>query len=231
MKVKNTISIVFYLLLIGCSTNNYSEEFIEKYSGRYLYNSDEVIEVYFNEKKMILKWRGATKIEPLKVDENTFYVKEMNEKIQFLTNPSDQLEYIVLVPKEKDNPIVYNFRKLKGDEKTPSEYLKNNEFDKAKEAFLSIKKKDSLDSAINESDLNSLGYKKLRDDNYNDAINIFKINVALYPYSSNVYDSLGEAYMKSGDTIQAIHNYKKSLALDSGNPRAKRHLKRLEKKE
>ena len=33
---------------------------------------------------------------------------------------------------------------------------------------------------------------------------IFKINVALYPTSSNVYDSLAEAFMKSGDTVKAI---------------------------
>ena len=96
---------------------------------------------------------------------------------------------------------------------------------------MAIKKKDSLDSAIDQGDLNSLGYTKLRDEKYAESINIFRINVALYPYSSNVYDSLGEAYMKSGDTIQAIENYKKSLALDSGNSRAKRQLKKLEKKD
>jgi predicted negative regulator of RcsB-dependent stress response len=46
-----------------------------------------------------------------------------------------------------------------------------------------------------------------------------------------VYDSLGEAFMKSGDTIEAIKNYKKSLALDSGNRRAKRILEKLENKD
>jgi tetratricopeptide (TPR) repeat protein len=231
MKLNGVISIVLGLLLLACGSSNNSEEFIKKVSGRYLYNSDEVIEVYFNENKLYMKWRGATQIAPLKVNENTFYVKEMNEKIQFLTNPSDQLDYIVVVPKEEDNAIVYNYRKLNDEERIPSEYLENNEFDKALESFLAIKKKDSLDSAIDEGDLNSLGYRKLREEKYTEAINIFKINVGLYPYSSNVYDSLGEAFMKSGDTVQAIENYKKSLELDSGNSRAKRHLKNLEKKE
>ncbi len=229
MKVKSAISIVMCFLLLSCGSNDNSEEFINKVSGRYLYNSDEVIEVYFNENKLQIKWRGATQIEPLKVNENTFYVKEMNEKIQFLTNPSNQRDYIVLVPKEENNAIVFNYRKLSDEEKVPSEYLENNEFDKALDAFLAIKKMDSLDSAINEGDLNRLGYRKLGDEKYAESINIFRINVALYPYSSNVYDSLGEAYMKSGDTIQAIENYKKSLALDSGNSRAKRQLKKLEK--
>ena len=231
MKLLSNVLWGICLLLLGCSSNSNSEEFIKKVSGRYLYNSDEVIEIYFEDNALNMKWRGATQIVPLKVDSNTFYVKEMNEKIQFLTNPSDQLEYIVLVPKEKSSAITYNYRKLEDKERTPSEYLKNNQFDKALEAFLIIKKQDSLDSAINEGDLNSLGYKELRDEKFEKAINIFKINAALYPYSSNVYDSLGEAFMKSGDTLQAISNYKKSLALDSGNPRAKRHLKKLEKNE
>lgn len=231
MKQKSIFSIIWCIILFACSSNTNSEEFVKKVSGRYLYNSDEVIEVYFDENKLNLKWRGATQIQPLKVNENTFYVKEMNEKIQFLTNPSDQLDYIVLVPKEAGNSIEYNYRKLEDDEKIPSEYLNNNEFDKALEAFLLIKKRDSLDSAINEGDLNSLGYSKLRDEKFTEAINIFRINVALYPYSSNVYDSLGEAFMKSGDTVQAINNYRKSLELDSGNARAKRQLKKLENKE
>lgn len=200
-------------------------------TGRYLYNSDEVIQVYFDENELYIEWRGAKKIKPLKVNDSTFFVKEMNEKIQFLTNPANQKNYIALVPKEENKSIVYNFMKLNEGEKVPSEYLANNEFDKALEGYLAIKKKDSLDSSIDENYLNSLGYKELREKNFEVAKAIFKINTALYPNSSNVYDSLGEAYMKSGDTVQAIENYKKSLTLDSGNARAKQQLKKLEKKE
>ncbi|NEW79078.1 MAG: hypothetical protein GZ086_06545 [Gelidibacter sp.] len=169
-------------------------------------------------------------MKPLKVDDSTFFVKEMNEKIQFLTNPANQQQYISLVPKEENKPIAYNFKKLKEDEKVPSEYLENKEFDKALEGYLAIKKKDSLDSSIDEKYLNSLGYKTLQEKNFEEAKAIFKINAVLYPNSSNVYDSLGEAYMKSGDTLKAIENYKKSLMLDSGNFRAKQQLKKLEKK-
>ncbi len=218
------------LLFYGCSNNFNEPEFIKKATGRYLYNSDEVIHIYFEENEMYMAWRGAKKIKPLKVNDSTFFVKEMNEKIQFLTNPANQKDYMVLVPKEENKPIVYNFMKLKTDEKVPSEYLANKEFDKALEGYLAIKEKDSLDSSIDEKYLNSLGYKSLREKNFDLATEIFKINAVLYPNSSNVYDSLGEAYMKSGDTVRAIENYKKSLTYDSGNSRAKRNIKSLEKK-
>ncbi len=231
MKLKY-FSIFFLLISIySCSKNSNDPEFIKKVTGRYLYNSDEVVEVYFEENELYMVWRGAKNIKPLKVNENTFYVKEMNEKVQFLTNPDNQKEYIVLVPKDENSPLAYNYRKLEDEEKIPREYLKNNQFDKALEGYLAIKEKDSLDSSINEDDLNDLGYRELRRNKFENAIHILKINVALYPNSSNVYDSLGEAYMKSGDTLQAIKNYKKSLTLDSGNARAKRLIERLEGKE
>lgn len=104
------------------------------------------------------------------------------------------------------------------------------EFDKALEGYLAIKKRDSLDSSIDEKYFNSMGYKTLRDKNFELATAIFKINVALYPKSSNVYGSLGEAYLKSGDTFRAIENYQISITLDSGNFRAKQQLKKLKKK-
>lgn len=230
MTLKNILPLFISILFLSCGNSDNSEEFIKNTSGRYLYNSDEVIEVFFQEGKLNLKWRGATKIQPMKVDDNTFFVKEMNEKIQFLMNPSDKMQYIVLVPKSESDSIVFNYKKLKTNENVPSEYLKNNEFDKALAGYLSIKSNDSLDSSINESNFNRLGYQKLGNKEFENAIQIFKINIALYPNSSNVYDSYGEALLKSGDTVQAIVSYKKSLSLDSGNSRAKRMLKKYDKK-
>jgi TolA-binding protein len=231
MKYNYFFFFLVFVLFYGCSNNANNPEFIKKATGRYLYNSDEVIQVYFEDNEMFMDWRGAKKIKPLKVDDATFFVKEMNEKIQFLTNPANQKAYMVLIPKEENAPIVYNFMKLNEDEKVPSEYLENKEFDKALEGYLAIKKKDSLDTSIDEKYVNSLGYKTLRDKNFELAITIFKINVALYPNSSNVYDSLGEAYLKSGDTLKSIENYKIAVTFDSGNNRAKNQLKKLQKKE
>ena len=79
-----------------------------------------------------------------------------------------------------------------------------------------------------ENDLNSVGYILLGKNKIKDAIDIFKKNVELYPESWNVYDSLGEAYMKNGDKELAIENYKKSLELDPKNDNAKEMLNKLE---
>jgi len=231
MEFKHFVFFILITTIYACSNTSNDPEFVLKATGRYMYNSDEIVEVYFKENDLFMVWRGAKNIKPLKINDSTFYVKEMNEKIQFLTNPSNQQEYISLVPKEQSNVIAYNFKKLKEGEKIPSEYLNDNEFDKALAGYLAIQKSDSLNAAIDEGSLNSLGYAALRKKEYENAINIFKINIALYPTSANVYDSLGDALIKKGDTAQAITNYKKSLEFDSGNARAKRILNQLEKKE
>ena len=231
MKIKHFIFLLSFIIIYSCISTSNEPEFINKTTGRYLYNSDEIVEVYFKESELYLVWRGAKNIKPLKTNDTTFFVKEMNEKIRFLTNPKDQKDYMILVPKEKNKDFSYNYKKLEADEKIPSEYLKNNEYDKALKGYLAIKEKDSMDTSINEDNLNSLGYKALQDKNYENAINIFNINVALYPESSNVYDSLGDAFRRKGDTVQAIISYKKSLEFDSGNARAKRIIDELEKKD
>lgn len=230
MKYSSIFFVLVLSILIGCSSNSNSPDFIKKTTGRYLYNSDEIIEVYFENEELYLKWRGATSIKPLNVGDQQFFVKEMNEKIEFSTDSLTNNSFLTLVPKDKNDTIVHSFRKLTVNEKIPSEYLKNNEFNKALEGYLSIKENDSLDESINEKNFNILGYKELRNDNIDNALNIFKINMELYPYSSNVYDSYADALKVKGDTLKAITYYKKSLELDSGNKRAKNFIKKYEKK-
>ncbi len=61
-----------------------------------------------------------------------------------------------------------------------------------------------------------------------DAIEIFKLNVEMFPQNANAYDSLGEAYLESGDKSLAIQNYKKSIELNPKNENAVEKLKKLE---
>ncbi|MGH9903306.1 MAG: alpha/beta hydrolase-fold protein, partial [Pyrinomonadaceae bacterium] len=68
--------------------------------------------------------------------------------------------------------------------------------------------------------VNQLGYQLLNAGKTDEAINVFKTNVARYPASANVYDSLAEAYEKSGRLDLARPNYEKAYALgkESGDP-------------
>jgi predicted alpha/beta superfamily hydrolase/Flp pilus assembly protein TadD len=83
---------------------------------------------------------------------------------------------------------------------------------------------------FDEREFNELGYRLLGNGQIADALTIFKLNVELYPDSFNAYDSLAEAYMKSGDTKLAIKNYTKSLELNPNNTNAREMLNKLTKK-
>ena len=78
-----------------------------------------------------------------------------------------------------------------------------------------------------EMELNTLGYRLLQTKKVAEAIEIFKLNVEVYPQSSNVYDSLGESYKVHGDKELAITNYKKSLELNPKNTNATAKLAAL----
>jgi len=80
---------------------------------------------------------------------------------------------------------------------------------------------------FDEGQLNGLGYRLIRANKFKEAIRILQLNVEAYPQSSNVYDSLGEAYMNAGDKSQAIANYQKSLQLNPKNGGAVSMLKKL----
>ncbi len=81
-----------------------------------------------------------------------------------------------------------------------------------------------------EEELNTLGYRLLDRERIAEAIEVFKLNVAAYPESGNVYDSLAEAYMVQGDNALAIEFYKKSLEKDPNNSNAEAMLTRLGQK-
>src|SRR5882724_9418557 len=75
--------------------------------------------------------------------------------------------------------------------------------------------------------LNMMGYQMLSRGDTGGAIKLFLKNVHTYPGSSNVYDSLGEAYAAAGKKELAIENYEKSLKMDPKNKNAEEWLKKL----
>lgn len=112
-----------------------------------------------------------------------------------------------------------------------SEIIKNGGIDSLSESLARVRElRDSGgDIYFDESSINSLGYYLINTGKYPQAIDVLELNVEVHPESANVYDSLGEAFMKNGDKENAILNYKKSLTLNSENENAKQMLEKLEK--
>jgi CubicO group peptidase (beta-lactamase class C family) len=97
----------------------------------------------------------------------------------------------------------------------------------ALDRYEAIKQTTRISPKEDEANLNGFAYRLLFSGSVSDAVQVFERNVKQYPQSSNVYDSLGEAYIKAGEKEKAIQNYEKSLELDPKNDNAKERLKKL----
>jgi tetratricopeptide (TPR) repeat protein len=78
-----------------------------------------------------------------------------------------------------------------------------------------------------EGSLNSFGYDLLEKKDTAGAILVFKLNAASFPESANTWDSLAEAYMKSGALKKAEGYYQKALARDGNDQNAKDMLQKI----
>jgi predicted alpha/beta superfamily hydrolase len=87
----------------------------------------------------------------------------------------------------------------------------------ADEHYKWLSEKFNYTIATPEAVINQLGYQSLGAGNADEAIAIFKTNVERYPNSANVYDSLGEAYEKTGHLDWAAPQYEKAQALGKQN--------------
>ncbi|WP_348746243.1 alpha/beta hydrolase [Tenacibaculum sp. 190524A02b] len=86
--------------------------------------------------------------------------------------------------------------------------------------FDTLSKKNGKQLIPSEEDYNTLGYYFLEEKQYSKAISVFEKNTLLYPCSSNVYDSLAEAYLTEGDKKKALKYYKKALKTEQKNDKS-----------
>ncbi|WP_052143777.1 serine hydrolase domain-containing protein [Wocania ichthyoenteri] len=82
----------------------------------------------------------------------------------------------------------------------------------------------------NNTILNQLGYSRLKKEDKPDwALELFKLNVKLFPEDGNLWDSLGEAYLKYDKKEEALMSYTKAVEL--GSEDSKKTLNELLKKD
>jgi len=106
-------------------------------------------------------------------------------------------------------------------------YLREQGIKKAKELYAKLKSENPNKKIFTIRQCLYLGYEFLRLKKQKESIKIFQLLITEYPEYANGYDSLAEAYMKSGNKNSAIKYYKKSLKLNPKNKNAVQKLKLL----
>ena len=93
----------------------------------------------------------------------------------------------------------------------------------ARERFIEVKT-DTIHYDFVENEFTELGYRLIQQGKFAEAIEVYKMNIELFPNSVNTYESLGESYIITGNYDFALENYRKALQLDPNLMSAKRGL-------
>jgi CubicO group peptidase (beta-lactamase class C family)/tetratricopeptide (TPR) repeat protein len=73
--------------------------------------------------------------------------------------------------------------------------------------------------------MNRIGYRLMRGDMEERALELFEFNTRIFPESWNTWDSLSEAHLGLGKTEEALRAYHRSLELNPANERARERLR------
>ncbi|MBS1500596.1 MAG: serine hydrolase [Bacteroidetes bacterium] len=100
-------------------------------------------------------------------------------------------------------------------------------YDHAVDIAQAMKQKDSGFN-LPEDDVNDLGFILMRDNQYKEALEVFKYNLGEHPKSDNAYDSMGQAYTGLGEKDLAIENFKRAVQLNPKNTWSAERIKKLQ---
>jgi len=199
------------------------EKTLRRYAGRYELGEDEMALITVVEEHLSVDVTGEKPFELYPISMEEFIRRDHRSRIQFIpgAEPSGDIVRVY-----GDGPVAM-IPRMSSDKRIPFEMVASGDIDEGLDRYREIKAGDGSHRAVTERRLNLLGYELLGKDLVKEAIALFALNVEFYPDSWNVYDSLGEAYLKDGERELAIENYRRSLELNPGNSNGRKVLEEI----
>lgn len=205
-------------------------------SNAYRFKFHDLTHTYFNSFDVLFAQRDKTQDKSDEKIMNSYsllcqYVLQFTNA--YLKNDRNSLDFMMKSPAELRHSelISKNMKKAKSksfDYKDFNDLAHERNYKNLIVLYDSIKKKHP-ELTLNEGMLNTLGLKLSFDPElFESGYNVFKLALYIYPKSSNLYDSLAEAYYFNKDYNRAIINFKKSLELNPKNSNAINRLKELQ---
>jgi dienelactone hydrolase len=151
----------------------------------------------------------------------------------YLKHDATAITFLKRTPAENGVPLhmmTVDFRAAKGAPATVEglrQELGRQGFDHATDIYAAMKK-EKPEFKVDEPKMYEWATELQQEGHLAEGIDVLKLNTAMYPESSNAYETLGEAYEKAGQKPLAVESYKKALEKDSENGQAKEKLKALE---
>lgn len=206
----------------SCKTIELSPEKLKRFVGKYLFAVNDVLTIKEENGHLFadIPYLIQTEMCPLSENEITTKDNDVAATVLKLTESG-------IAIKSKYSPGEKNIIKVADDYHTLNECWASGKIAEAISKCNEVKKADPENAAISENRLNDLGYDLLGRGKIEEAISVLKFNTELYPDSWNAFDSLGEAYAKTGNKKLAIESYEKSLQLNPASKSGTDALKQL----
>lgn len=176
-------------------------------------------------------------IKAYRVDDVVDYLKYHGFYLTCLSQPESSFTNCLTF--EKNESLSYDFADKMGSvdiyirelEKLNSKLVSRDSLKTALIGNILKKNIEEISSVYNSLEIyiNSLGIEWLKEKKVSLAINVFKINIFLYPESSKTFESLGDAYIHNKQYDKAIINYTKALEINPDNIDNKKIIIELEK--
>jgi CubicO group peptidase (beta-lactamase class C family) len=152
------------------------------------------------------------------------FIKEKKFGIIVMTNSTASVDDLGIHLLDENSPLTEIHPRISTEVRNT---IDSSGIDAGIARYHEIKNSPTEEFQFNEDDMNRLGYYYFENDQIDEALAVFKLNVEEYPKSFNVYDSYGEALKENGQHDLAIENYKKSLEINPGNTAGIEMLEKL----
>jgi predicted alpha/beta superfamily hydrolase len=152
--------------------------------------------------------------------------KKSNLNYQYKYYNDDNHGSVPLIATYDAIRFIFKFNKLKLSVSDQVNFNKTV-FSKIEKHYEEVSKHLGYTVYIPENTVNAYGYQSLGKKDMDFAGFLFKLNVANYPQSPNVYDSLGDFYQANNDKKNAISCYQKAFMLDKNFLETKEKLDSL----
>lgn len=164
-------------------------------------------------------WVGFRTFIYREIDENNCIIILTNNSNQYLRETVEGLKNILhdkayIIPK-------------KSIADTVAKIVLQKDLKQGIDTYKYLRERDSLNYDFSENQLNRLGYGLMDEEKYDEALGILDFNNKLFSSSANTYDSLGDAYLSKGDTINALMNFELAFKMDSTMTYSKNKAERL----
>lgn len=193
---------------------------IQPLLGRYLIEADKMLEISIQ--------NGLVQLRSPRFLESNLYWTANSEKLR------TDIRSLTLTPVGEGQILLEGFGgrqplvRLDTSFLLPEEWIQSGNTQAAITAYRALKQQKPFAFSVSEQELNRLGYELMKAQKLDAARAVFTLNTEFYPGSFNTWDSLAEYYMNTGNKVQAIAFYKRSIELNPKNENGKSMLKKLE---